>query len=296
MNITFQEAVALAKRSGACDEAIDAISQMKNWDEFSRHPDAPEWALWYARKVTKSRVPDLEPIIARDAWSAWQYANHVIGGRWPEAEPLIAQHSGYAYLYARDVIRGRWPEAEPVIAAEPGCAYRYAIDVVRGRWPEAERVIALNPGDMEAQGALGNWLAFGGDWDSGRRLAEAALTLAGPSAPTWWHQATAKGFYHKGEYEKAYQAFLLSYAEGSWLDLLHVVYTLPYLGRTEEAKARIPELIKLMPNMSVRLANQHYKMWCFDDDYIAKMDKALRMAGLRETADAPPTEALASKP
>jgi len=178
-----------------------------------------------------------------------------------------------------------------------GLAKAYYVNCQRDRLRvEAERVIALNPGDMEAQGALGNWLAFGGDWDSGRRLAEAALTLAGPSAPTWWHQATAKGFYHKGEYEKAYQAFLLSYAEGSWLDLLHVVYTLPYLGRTEEAKARIPELIKLMPNMSVRLANQHYKMWCFDDDYIAKMDKALRMAGLRETADAPPTEALASKP
>ena len=74
---------------------------------------------------------------------------------------------------------------------------------------------------------------------------------------------------------------------------------MPYLDRTDEAKARIPELLKLKPDISVHVANQYYKMWCFEDDYIAKMDKALRMAGLRETADAPavtPTEAAASKP
>ena len=53
--------------------------------------------------------------------------------------------------------------------------------------------------------------------------------------------------------------------------------------------------------MSVREADRYYKMWCFDADYREKMAKALRMAGLRETADEtlpPKTEApaLSSQP
>src|SRR5205085_1044403 len=122
-------------------------------------------------------------------------------------------------------------------------------------------------------------------------MAEKAIAVAGPSAPKWWYWAAAKGYFHKGDYENARKAFLLAFSEGSWLDLLHVVYTLPYLGRTEEAKARIPDLMKLKPEISVQVVNQYHKMWCFEDDYIERMDKALRMAGLRETAEAPPTEA-----
>jgi adenylate cyclase len=152
---------------------------------------------------------------------------------------------------------------------------------------EADRVIALDPSNVLALGAMGDWLAFSGDWDYGKRLAEKAIALAGPSAPTWWGWATAKSFYHAADYANAYQAFLLSYADGSWLDLLHVIYTLPYLGRTEEAKTRIPELVKLRPDISVHVADQFYKMWCFDEDYRAKMTKALRMAGLREEASQP---------
>jgi len=70
--------------------------------------------------------------------------------------------------------------------------------------------------------------------------------------------------------------------EQSWLDHLHVVYTLPYLGRTEEARAQIPALLKLMPNMSVREADRYYAMWCFSADFRSRMTTALRQAGLRE--------------
>ena len=160
---------------------------------------------------------------------------------------------------------------------------------------EAERAAALNPNDADAQGQMGNQLAYAGDWEFGRQMAEKAIAMAGRSAPKWWHWAASKGYYHKGEYENAYKSFLLGYSDGSWLDQLHIIYTLPYLGRTEEAKAHFPELMKLMPGISVQVANKYHKMWCFDDDYIAKMDKALRMAGLRETAEVPLAEA-AAKP
>jgi tetratricopeptide (TPR) repeat protein len=88
---------------------------------------------------------------------------------------------------------------------------------------EAERVVALNPNGADALGPLGNFLAFAGDWDYGRQLAEKAIELAGPSAQSWWWWATAKGYYHKGDYAKANEYFLRAYTSGSWLDELHEV-------------------------------------------------------------------------
>ncbi|RZN12169.1 hypothetical protein CWO91_05255 [Bradyrhizobium genosp. SA-3] len=150
---------------------------------------------------------------------------------------------------------------------------------------EADRVLAINPDDANALGSMGNLLAYAGDWDYGRKLAEKGLALAGTAAPSWWWWVVAKDHYRKGEYAKALEIFQRSYSEQNWLDRLHLVYTLPHLGRIDEAKAQIPPLLKLKPNISVREADRLYALWCFDADFRDMMVKALRLAGLREEAD-----------
>jgi len=150
---------------------------------------------------------------------------------------------------------------------------------------EADRVLAINPNDASALGLIGNLLAYAGDWDYGRQLAEKALALAGPAAPSWWWWVVAKDHYRKGEYAKALEVFQQSYAEQNWLDHLHLVYTLPHLGRIDEARAQIPALLKLKADISVREADRYYAMWCFDADFRDRMVKALRLAGLREAVD-----------
>jgi 3',5'-cyclic AMP phosphodiesterase CpdA len=102
--MTLTEALARAEAAGACQEALDAIGQMADWDEFFRHPNAPFWAYWFS--------------------------HHVIRGRWVEAEAAIATDAMSAYYYARDVLESRWPEAEAVISANTMWAHRYARDVM----------------------------------------------------------------------------------------------------------------------------------------------------------------------
>lgn len=150
---------------------------------------------------------------------------------------------------------------------------------------ETDRVLALNPNDANALGLMGSLLAYAGDWDYGRKLAEMGLALAGPAAPSWWWWVVAKDYYRKGEYAKALEVFQRSYSEQNWLDRLHLVYTLPHLGRIDEAKAQIPALLRLKPDISVREADRLYTLWCFDADFRERMVKALRLAGLREDAD-----------
>jgi len=150
---------------------------------------------------------------------------------------------------------------------------------------ETDRVLAINPNDANALALLGSLLAYAGDWDYGRKLVEKGLALAGPAAPSWWWWAIAKDYYRKGEYAKTLEVFQRSYAQQNWLDHLHLVYTLPHLGRIDEAKAQIPALLKLKPDISVREADRLYTLWCFDADFRDRMVKALRLAGLREEAD-----------
>jgi hypothetical protein len=69
------------------------------------------------------------------------------------------------------------------------------------------------------------------------------------------------------------------------MDHLHLAYTLPYVGKVEEARAEIPILMQLKPTISVQEAVRYYAMWCFDKDFRDKMAKALRLAGLREERD-----------
>jgi adenylate cyclase len=101
---------------------------------------------------------------------------------------------------------------------------------------EAERAAALNPYDADASGALGLWVAFTGHWDEGTALAEKAIKLAGPSAVPYWWWPAAKRAWFRGEYQKAYEDFQRAYIESFWLSHLDLAYTLPFLGRIDEAK------------------------------------------------------------
>jgi adenylate cyclase len=147
---------------------------------------------------------------------------------------------------------------------------------------EAEKAAALNPYNAGMLGGLSLYVAFTGHWDEGNALAEKALKLAGPSAvPVWWWPK-AKRAWFRGDYPEAYEAFQRAYIESFWLSHLDLAYTLPFLGRVDEAKQHVAELLKMYPTMTIREADAFYKLVCFDPAYREKMAGALRQAGLPE--------------
>jgi tetratricopeptide (TPR) repeat protein len=108
------------------------------------------------------------------------------------------------------------------------------------------------------------------------------MKLAGPTAvPVWWWPA-AKQAWFRGEYQEAYEDFQRAYIESFWLSHLDLAYTLPFLGRVDEAKQHVAELLKMYPTMTIREADAFYKLVCFDPAYREKMAGALRQAGLPE--------------
>ena len=147
---------------------------------------------------------------------------------------------------------------------------------------EADKAAALNPYNAGMLGGLSLYVAFTGHWDEGKALAEKAMKLAGPTAtPIWWWPA-AKRAWFRGEYQEAYEGFQRAYIESFWLSHLDLAYTLPFLGRVDEAKQHVAALLKMYPTMTIREADAFYKLVCFDAAYREKMAGALRQAGLPE--------------
>jgi len=131
-------------------------------------------------------------------------------------------------------------------------------------------------------GWRGSMLAFSGFWDEGTAFAEKAIKLMGPAADPFWWLPSAKGHWLRGEYQQAYDDFQHSYQEWLWLSHLDLAYTLPFLGRVDEAKAHVATLLKMYPSMSIAEADAFYRLTCFEPAFREKMARALRQAGLPE--------------
>jgi TolB-like protein len=153
------------------------------------------------------------------------------------------------------------------------------IDLFR---PEVQKALSLNSNDPYL-GGLGISLAFMGDWDEGSAIAERAIRQAGStnSSYSWWY-GPAKRHWWRGEYQQALEDFRHAYLEGFWLSHLDAAYTLPFLGRLDDAKTEVTKLLKLRPDFTIREADAFYRMYCFSPEYIEKMNDALRQAGLPE--------------
>ncbi len=145
---------------------------------------------------------------------------------------------------------------------------------------ETQRAIELNPNDPQTLGPLGNLMAYAGFWDEGVALADQGIALTAPSTPRWWWWASAKRHFARDEFPEAFAAFRRSYVEQLWISHLHMAYVLPFLDRTNEARAHVAALLRIRPGFTVREADACYRTWCFAPSYREKMCDGLRMARL----------------
>lgn len=135
--ITFEEAIEVARNHDACSGATEIIEVVReDWVKLSK---APEWMVWYAYTVIKGRWKEAEEYIIKDYFQAYHYAITVLKGRWKEAEEYFMRDPSYACCYARYVIKGRWKEAEEYIKKDRVWSYTYAYYVLDLHREEARR-------------------------------------------------------------------------------------------------------------------------------------------------------------
>ena len=142
------------------------------------------------------------------------------------------------------------------------------------------RAIELTPDDPNILGSAGNWLSYAGDWDIGVPMAQRAIDLAGPDYARWWYWPLAKDAWRRGDNEAALDLFMRGYMENDWHTHLHLAYTLPLLGRMDDAREQVARLREVYPGFTRETARVTHSRWCFEQDFLDRMDAALALAGL----------------
>lgn len=249
-------------RTKACLEAIVA-----------REPDNPRarsrlgatliMQYWYGTGLDDPRdIPDVRQPLAREALRHAEAAE--AAGMPPDAEV----HRSVAMVYFGN------------------CMKDHAIASLR-------RAMNFRPDSPELLGTAGNWISYLGDWETGVPMARRAIELSQENAARWWYWPIGKDAWRKGDYETALKFLMRGHEPASWVSQLHLAYTLPLLGRQAEAEAAVARLRELWPGFTRADARRTHRRWCFDEDFIAKMDDALAVAGLPEAPEigAAPTSA-----
>ena len=144
----------------------------------------------------------------------------------------------------------------------------------------AEETIALNPNSPYVVGVAGWHMMLFGEWERGLSLLQKGMKL-NPYHPSWFHLAPFMDCYRRGEYENAYAEALRFNFPTLYLDPMMRAVTLVELGRQDEAKTAIDELLKLVPDFSSQgrwLIGRYVKV----DDIADSLFAGLQKAGLAD--------------
>jgi len=143
-----------------------------------------------------------------------------------------------------------------------------------------EETIALNPNSPYIVGVAGWHMALYGKWDRGLTLLKKGMKL-NPYHPSWFHLAPYMDYYLRGEYENAFaEALKFNYPELFWDPVMRAA-ALGRLGRQNEAKAAVGQLLELEPEFATRgrwMISRFVKV----DDLIDTIIEGLQKAGLAD--------------
>jgi adenylate cyclase len=143
-----------------------------------------------------------------------------------------------------------------------------------------EQTIALNPNSPYVVGVAGWHMTLYGEWGRGLKMLKKGMKL-NPYHPSWFCLAPFMDFYNRGEYADAFsEAMKFNFPE-IYLDPMMRAAALGQLGRQNEAKAAVVQLLKVEPDFAARgrwIINRYVKV----DALIDKIIEGLQKAGLTD--------------
>ena len=159
---------------------------------------------------------------------------------------------------------------------------------------EAERALALNPLDASVRAYLGLLIATAGEWDRGCQMVESAMQL-NPNCPGYFYFARCCNSYRQGRYAEVLEGAARVNMPGYFHTHALRAAALGQLGRREEARKAVQDLLALRPDFAAA-ARREYAKW-YDSELIDQLIDGLRKAGLEIPEEARPAAvALKSEP
>jgi TolB-like protein/cytochrome c-type biogenesis protein CcmH/NrfG len=185
-----------------------------------------------------------------------------------------------ARAYAEQAVR-QWPtspETNQSLAM---------VELVTGHSAEAVRVaqraIELNPNYAEAYAVLGHALIFCGDLEGGLAAChQAERGNPRDSRGTWLYDAMGHGYFFQGDYDKAIEVSKRGLHQDPALFGALVTLACAYaqIGRKEEARHYIDELLRQIPRYSLRALRKNPMIG--DPILVERLIESMLLAGLPE--------------
>jgi adenylate cyclase len=147
----------------------------------------------------------------------------------------------------------------------------------------ARRAVELNPNFAEAYAILGHALVLCGELEEGLAAChQAERSSPRESRGSWLYDTLGHAYFFLGDYEKAIEVSKKALHQDSAVVGGYVTLACAYaqLGREEEAKHYIDELLDLVPRYSLRALSKNPMF--IDPELVEKLVGSMRLAGLPE--------------
>ncbi|HRW48618.1 MAG TPA: hypothetical protein P5333_13920 [Caldilinea sp.] len=147
---------------------------------------------------------------------------------------------------------------------------------------EMEYAIQLNPNNAWVLAFAGMQFGFVGEWDAGHRLMAKAMAL-NPHFPGWYHALSFMDAYRRCEYQTALHLAEKFNRPALFWDPLIRAASLGRLGRSQEGRSAVAELLALSPNFPACGRELMYRS-LFLPEHVEMLLTGLYLAGLDEVA------------
>jgi adenylate cyclase len=149
--------------------------------------------------------------------------------------------------------------------------------LLRGDFDDAlahyERSVALNPNDANGLASMGHALAVVGRAEEGIAMIRQAMRL-NPHHPEWYWAMLAIAFYAARRYEEALDAYRrIAVWKKPW-HLARLAACHAQLGRLDEARALVAEVLRLQPDFRISTLKLLYRNAADTEDTLAGLRKA----------------------
>ena len=148
----------------------------------------------------------------------------------------------------------------------------------------AERAISLNPNDAFVLADLGTWMAYTGEWETGKEWVTRAKRL-NPNHQSWWDWIWLLHHYLNREYKQAREVALKINLPGNYIIQAALTATYGMLGEQQKAQEALAHLLKIRPDFPED-PRAPYRTRAFQPELIEALMDGLRKAGL----DVPPAD------
>jgi TolB-like protein/Flp pilus assembly protein TadD len=142
---------------------------------------------------------------------------------------------------------------------------------------EAERALTLNPLDASVKAYLGLLIAAAGEWDRGCEMVESAMQL-NPNCPGYFYFARCWNAYRQGRYAEVLETVARINMPGYFHVPAIQAAALGQLGRQDEARKALQDLLALRPDFPA-VIRQEYAKW-YETEQIEQVVDGLRKAGM----------------